>query len=86
MKESGVIALMLSKVEIDILKNLYEDGLTNEMDSRSIKNIAKEIELNYRRTRDNVMKLLLKGYVKQGWKERQSNTFHITKEGIEILK
>lgn len=76
---------MLSKVEIDILKHLNDSGLNNQMDSRTISNVSKGIDLNYRRTRDNVIKLLAKGYVKYGFKERQSNTIFITTEGIGVL-
>lgn len=76
---------MLSKVEIDILRHLHSDGLTNQMDSRTIKNISKGIDLNYRRTRDNVMRLLMKGYVELGYTERQSRTYFINRKGVEML-
>jgi len=43
---------MLSKVEIDILKSLLEDGVTDQMKSKTIKNISAKVGLSYARVRD----------------------------------
>ena len=77
---------LLSKVEIDILKYLWVEKLIDQMNSRTIRNIAKGINLNYYRVRSNLNHLLLLKMVKQGFKEKSSNTFYITKEGINEIK
>lgn len=77
---------MLSKVEIDILKHLWDQKLIDQMNSRTIRNIAKGINLNYYRVRTNLNHLLLLKMVRQGFKEKSSNTFFITKEGIDEIK
>ena len=76
---------MLSKIEIDILRHLRNEGLVDSMNSRTIRNISKKIEINYFRVRTNLNHLLLLGMVANGFKERQSNTFHITKQGVELI-
>lgn len=77
---------MLSKVEIDILTHMVESELFDQMNSRTIRRISKEIGLNYFRIRTNIQHLLLLGYIAKGFKERNSGTFYIKKEGIEIIK
>jgi len=54
---------MLSKVEIDILVHLKSEGLIDEMNSRTIKNVSKSIDLNYFRTRNNLTTLVMRGMV-----------------------
>jgi len=76
---------MLSKIQIDILHHLLDSGLTDQMNSRSIRRISDKIGINYFRVRTNINYLLLLGLVANGWKERQSNCFHITKKGVELI-
>lgn len=77
---------MLSKVEIDILRHLWESGLIDEMNSRTIKRISQKIGINYFRVRTNIRHLLLLGMVKSGFKEKSSGTFFISEKGVEIIK
>lgn len=77
---------MLSKVEIDILKHLYQEKLIDPMNSRTIKRISQQIGLNYFRVRSNVNKLMLLKLIKMGYRERSSNTFYISQEGINEIK
>ena len=77
---------MLNKVQIDILKQLYEDGLIDPINSRTINNISKRIGLNGLRVRNNLNSLYNFGMVKLGYKERQSKTYFISQEGINEIK
>lgn len=77
---------MLNKVEIDILQHLLDEGLIDQMNSRTIRRISDKIELNYFRIRTNINHLLLLGLINMGYKERQSKTFYINKNGINELK
>lgn len=72
---------MLSKVEIDILKHLWDEGLVDRMNSRTIKRISEKIGINYYRIRSNLIHLKLLGLIDRGFKERNSNTFYITEKG-----
>ena len=72
---------MLSKVEINILKSLLEDGITNQMKSKTIKNISEKTGLSYARVRDNIKHLLSLNCVELGFKEKSSYTYFLTKEG-----
>jgi len=72
---------LLSKVEIDILKHLSDEGLVDQMNSRTTKRISEIIGINYYRVRSNLIHLKLLGLVDQGFKEKSSNTFYITKNG-----
>lgn len=76
---------MLSKVEIDILKHLWDENLIDPMNSRTIRNISKGIDLNYYRIRTNVNHLCDLGLIKKGFKERSSFTFFISEDGIEMV-
>jgi NADH/NAD ratio-sensing transcriptional regulator Rex len=72
---------LLSKVEIDILKHLSNEGLVDQMNSRTIKHISEKIGINYYRIRTNLNHLNLLGMVKKGFKEKSSNTFYISEIG-----
>ena len=76
---------MLSKVEIDILIHLKNEGLVDAMNSRTIKNVSKSIDLNYFRTRNNLYHLQLLGMIELGFKEIRSNTYFITQKGVEMI-
>jgi len=77
---------MLNKVEIDILKLLFRDGLVDSMNSRTIRNISKDTGLNNLRVRNNINHLCTLGFVKTGYKERQSKTYYISELGINEVK
>jgi len=76
---------MLSKVEINILKSLLEDGITNQMKSKTIKNISEKTGLSYARVRDNIKHLLSLNCVELGFKEKSSYTYYLTKIGQEKI-
>jgi len=76
---------MLNKVEVEILQHMLENKLINEINSRTIRNISKGIEINYFRTRNYVNHLKLLGLLDSGFKELNSGTFYITKKGVEII-
>lgn len=76
---------MLNKVEVEILKHLHESGLVDQINSRTIRNISKEIGINYFRTRNYVNHLKLLGLLESGFKELNSGTFFISKKGVEII-
>ena len=77
---------MLSKVEIDILMHLKNEGLLDTMNSRTIKNVSQSIDLNYFRTRNNLYHLQLLGMVGLGFKEIRSNTYYLTQKGIDEIE
>ena len=77
---------MLNKVEIDILKLLLKDGLVDPMNSRTVANISKDIGLNNLRVRNNLNHMCNLGFVKNGYKERQSKTYYISDIGINEIK
>jgi len=71
---------LLSKVQIDILRHMVESELFDPMNSRTIRNISKGINLNYFRVRTNIQHLFLLGYIKKGYKEKSSETYYLDKE------
>jgi predicted transcriptional regulator len=77
---------MLNKVEVDILKLLFKEGLIDPMNSRTVTNISKGIGLNNLRVRNNLSHLCQLGFVKNGYKERQSKTYFISEIGINEIK
>jgi len=76
---------MLSKLEVDILIHLSENELLDPMNSRTIKNISKAVDINYFRTRTNVNHLFKLGYISMGFRERASNTYYLSKKGVEMI-
>ncbi len=76
---------MLSKVEIDILTHLNENGLIDPMNSRTIKNISKDVGINYFRTRNQISHLCLLQLIALGYKEKNSNTYYLTEKGKKII-
>jgi len=76
---------MLNKVEVEILQHMLQNKLTDQINSRTIRNISKGIEINYFRTRNYVNHLKLLGLLDSGFKELNSGTFYITKKGVEII-
>jgi len=76
---------MLSKLEIDILNHLFSENLTDSMNSRTVRNISLGIGINHLRVRNNLNHLLMLGMVKNGWKERNANSFHITQKGVDLI-
>lgn len=77
---------MLNKVEIEILHHMVENNLIDQINSRTIRNIAKGIDINYNRTRNYVNHLKLLGMLESGFKELNSGTFYITKKGVDLIK
>jgi len=77
---------MLSKLEIDILNYLFSENLTDQMNSRTIRDVSLAININHLRVRHNLNHLLMLGMVKLGWKERNANSFYITNKGVEIIE
>ena len=77
---------ILSKLEVDILNQMFESGLLDSMNSRTIQNIGKRLGINYYRTRTNIIHLLKLEYIQLGFRERGSNTYFISKKGVEIIK
>ena len=66
---------MLNKVEVEILQHMLQNKLTDQINSRTIRNISKGIEINYFRTRNYVNHLKLLGLLDSGFKELNSGTF-----------
>jgi len=77
---------MLNKVEVEILQHMLQNKLTDQINSRTIRNISKGIEINYFRTRNYVNHLKLLGLLDSGFKELNSGTFYITNKGVEIIE
>jgi len=77
---------MLSKLEVDILIQMKNDGILDCMNSRSIKNISKKIDVNYYRVRLHIGNLYKLGYISMGFRERSSNTYFLTSKGVEIIE
>jgi len=59
---------------------MVESELFDPMNSRTIRNISKGINLNYFRVRTNIQHLFLLGYIKKGYKEKSSETYYLDKE------
>jgi len=77
---------MLSKVEILILKYLFDNQIDNQIKSQTIRTIAETTNLNPFRVRNNLNHLFSLQSVSLGFKEKNSNTFYISKKGIEIIE
>jgi len=77
---------MLSKLEVDILIQMKEDGILDSMNSRTIQNVAKRIGINYFRIRTNMNNLYKLGYILRGFRERSSNTYYLSNKGVEIIE
>ena len=77
---------MLNKVEVEILHHMLQNKLTDQINSRTIRNISKGIEINYFRTRNYVNHLKLLGLLNSGFKELNSGTFYITNKGVEMIE
>jgi len=77
---------MLSKLEVDILIQMKEDGILDSMNSRTIQNVAKRIGINYFRIRTNMNNLHKLGYILMGFRERSSNTYYLSKKGAEMIE
>jgi len=76
---------MLSKVEIDILTQLFQDGMVDQMMSVTISDISKRIGMNQPRVRANIKHLLSLNCVALGFKEKSSYTYFLTKIGQEKI-
>lgn len=76
---------MVSKIEIDILQHLWNEGLTDQMNSRTLRRISEKIGINYFRVRTNMQHLKLLGMVENGYKEKSSMTYFINKKGVELI-
>jgi len=77
---------MLNKVEIEILMLLHKEGLNNPMDSRTIRNISRNINITYFRVRNFIMNLESLQLVELGFKEQNSRCYFISKKGLETIE
>ena len=79
---------IIDKFDIEILYCLSDKNMTTPIESFRVKDIIanSESESAYYTYVNRLKKLIIKNYVKLGYKAGNANTYYITKDGIEFLE
>jgi DNA-binding MarR family transcriptional regulator len=76
----------MHKLDIKVLQELYKNKCINDIQSFSINQILKSIELSYSTIHNILNSLVVAGYAQKGFKNSRADTYYITEKGIEKLR